>query len=186
MAPKRQTSKVHETNIDTIVRLESEQEERLSRTDQLSEAIGEFAGTTTFVAIQLVWASGWILINSRLFSFFPSFDPFPFPLLSMIMALEAVLLTGFVLIRQNRMNQKADQRSHLALQINLLAEKEATKVIQLLHRIGRHMGIEEDVSDRESRELGKDTEVEDLARDLRNNLGPEFTNHVPKDQVEDM
>ena len=78
------------------------------------------------------------------------------------------------------MNQKADQRSHLALQINLLAEKEATKVIQLLHRIGRHMGIEEDVSDRESRELGKDTEVEDLARDLRNNLGPEFYQSRPE------
>ena len=169
--PAARTSKVHDANIDTIARLESEQEERLSHTDRLSEAIGEFAGTTTFVALQLVWVSGWILINSGLFASFPPFDPFPFPLLSMILALEAVVLTGFVLIRQNRMSKKADQRSHLDLQINLLAEKEATKVIQLLQRISRHMGIERDVSDRESRELGKDTEVEDLARDLRKNLG---------------
>ena len=175
MAPNRPTSKVHETNIDTVVRLEAEEEKRLSGTDRIFEAIGEFVGTATFVAVQLVWVSGWILINSGLFSSFSPFDLFPFPFLSMILALEAVLLTGFVLIRQNRMADKADQRSHLALQINLLAEKEATKVIQLLQRISRHMGIEEDVSDRESRELGKDTEVEDLARDLRNNLSDDQT-----------
>ena len=68
------------------------------------------------------------------------------------------------------MSAKADQRSHLDLQVNLLAEKEATKVIQFLQRISRRLGIEEHTSDRESQELGKDTAVEDLARDLRKNL----------------
>jgi uncharacterized membrane protein len=166
----RQTSKVHEANIDTIVRLEAEQEEHLSHTDRLSEAIGEFAGTNVFVVVQIVWVMAWILINSGLFKSISTYDPFPFPLLSMILALEAVLLSAFVLIRQNRMSAKADQRSHLDLQINLLAEKEATKVIQFLQRISRHLGIEQHTSDRESRELGKDTAVEDLARDLRKNL----------------
>jgi uncharacterized membrane protein len=88
----------------------------------------------------------------------------------MILALEAVLLTAFVLIRQNWMSLKADQRSHLDLQINLLAEREATKVIQLLQRISKHLGIEETVTDVKTRELGKDTEVEDVARDLRKNF----------------
>ena len=129
------TSKVHEANIDAIIRLEAEQEERVSHTDRLSEAIGQFAGTTTFVVLQIVWVSVWISMNGGLLESMPKFDPFPFPLLSMILALEAVLLTGFVLIRQNRMGAKADQRSHLDLQINLLAEKEATKVIQLLQRL---------------------------------------------------
>jgi uncharacterized membrane protein len=91
----------------------------------------------------------------------------------MVLALEVVLLTAFVLIRQNRMSLKADRRGHLDLQINLLAEKEATKVIQLLQRISRHMGIEEHVTDKESRELGKDTEVADLARDIQKNLNQE-------------
>jgi uncharacterized membrane protein len=77
----------------------------------------------------------------------------------MVLALEAVLLTAFVLIRQNWMSLKADQRSHLDLQINLLAEREATKVIQLLQRIGKHLGIEETVTDVKTRELGKDTEA---------------------------
>jgi uncharacterized membrane protein len=71
------------------------------------------------------------------------------------------------------MSLKADRRGHLDLQINLLAEKEATKVIQLLQRISRHMGIEEHVTDKKSRELGKDTEVGDLARDIQKNLNQE-------------
>jgi uncharacterized membrane protein len=88
----------------------------------------------------------------------------------MLLALEAVLLSSFVLIRQHRMSEIADRRSHLDLQINLLAEKEVTKVIQLLHRMSSHLGIEEEVTDREARELGKNTEVEDVARDLHPHL----------------
>jgi uncharacterized membrane protein len=68
------------------------------------------------------------------------------------------------------MSQKADQRAHLDLQINLLAEKEITKVLQLLQRMSREMHIEESVTDQEIRELSKDTEVKDVARDLQENL----------------
>jgi hypothetical protein len=71
------------------------------------------------------------------------FDPYPFSLLSVVLSMEAVLLTSFVLIRQNRMSKRVDQRSHLDLQINLLSEKEVTKVLQVLQRISRHLGIEE-------------------------------------------
>jgi uncharacterized membrane protein len=158
-----------------------EQENRVSRTARLSEAIGRFAGTNAFVGLQLVSVTAWIAINLGWLHSISIFDPFPFPLLSMVLALEAVLLSAFVLIRQNRMSLKADQRSHLDLQINLLAEREATKVIQLLQRISRHMGIEERVSDHETRELGKDTEVEDLARDLRKNFHPDLARRDKKD-----
>ena len=71
------------------------------------------------------------------------------------------------------MSEKADQRGHLDLQINLLAEKEITKVIQLLQRMSKEMGIEQLVTDRETKELSKDTEVEDVARDLKENLAQE-------------
>ncbi len=128
-----QTSKLHEANIDTIVRLEAKQEDRLSQTDRLSEAIGQFAGTNAFVVVQIAAVATWVIINRGTLGLVPIFDPF-IPLLSMVLALEAVLLTAFVLIRQNRMSLKADQRSHLDLQINLLAEREGTKVIQLLQK----------------------------------------------------
>lgn len=178
LALPQNTSKVHQTNIDTIVRLEAEQEDRLSGTDRISEAIGKFAGTNTFVLVQIAWVTAYIVINIGLLEALPTFDPFPFAFLATILALEAVLLTAFVLKRQNRMSLRADQRGHLDLQINLLAEKEATKVIQLLQRLSRHLGIEEQVTDGEARELGKDTEVEDLARDLHENLKGDTENRT--------
>jgi uncharacterized membrane protein len=111
----------------------------------------------------------WIAVNSGL-AWPAPFDHYPFPLLSMMLALEAVLLASFVLVHQTRMSEKADQRGHLDLQINLLAEKEATKVIQMLQRMSKHLGIKDQVMDPEVQELSKDTEVEDVAHDLRENL----------------
>jgi len=166
-------SKIHASNIDTVARLEEEQDKRVTRAHRLSEAIGKFAGTAIFAIMQVIAVLIWIAVNTGLLRPALAFDPFPFPLLSMILALEAVLLTSFVLIRQNRMSQKADQRSHLDLQINLLAEKETTKVIQLLERMGEHLGIKDQIMDEEVRELGKDTEVEVVARDLQENLEKE-------------
>jgi uncharacterized membrane protein len=163
-------SKIHASNIDTVARLEEEQEKRVTRAHRLSEAIGKFAGTPVFAALQVIGVLLWIAVNTRIAEPFPAFDPFPFPLLSMILALEAVLLASFVLIRQNRMSEKADQRGHLDLQINLLAEKEATKAIQLLQRMSEHLGLKDEIVDGEARELSKDTEVEDVARDLQKNL----------------
>jgi uncharacterized membrane protein len=162
------TSKTHETNIEKIVQLEAEQERRVPPANRLAEAIGKFAGTPAFVWLQLACVGLWVLFNSGAFA--KAFDPYPFYLLEGLLALEAVLLTSFVLIRQNRMSQMADERGHLDLQINLLAEKEITKVIQLLQRMSKQMGIEELVTDPEAREFSKDTAVEDVAHDLRENL----------------
>ena len=166
-------SKAHAANIETVVRLEAEQEKNIPHANLFSEAVGRFAGTNNFIVTQIAGVALWIGINTGTLRTVPVFDPYPFGLLAVVLGLEAVLLTAFVLIRQNRMSQKADHRSHLDLQINLLAEKEVTKVIQLLQRMSRQMGIEEQVTDSETRELGKDTEVEDVARDLKNNLDPE-------------
>ena len=162
--------KAHETNIEKVVRLEAEQEKQVELANRISEAIGRFAGTNGFVTLQIACVVLWIVVNSGSVDGLTPFDPLPFPLLGMLLALEAVLLTSFVLIRQNRMSEVATRRGHLDLQISLLAEKEATKVIQLLQRMSRQMGIEDAVADKESRELSKDTEVEDVVRDLQENL----------------
>jgi uncharacterized membrane protein len=99
------------------------------------------------------------------------FDPYPFQLLCMLVSLEGVLLSTFVLIRQNRMSNRADRRSHLDLQINLLAEKEISKVIQMLERISERLELP---ADSEARELGEVTAVSDLAHELDQKL-PEGT-----------
>jgi uncharacterized membrane protein len=167
-ANEASTAKIHETNIEKVVQLEAEQEKQIPSANRISEAIARFAGTNAFVLVHLICVGIWIALNSGVV--IEPFDPYPFVFLGVLLALEAVLLTSFVLIRQNRMSQMADHRAHLDLQINLLAEKETTKVIQLLQRMSREMGIEHSVTDQETKELSKDTEVEDVARDLKENL----------------
>jgi uncharacterized membrane protein len=137
MAHEPDTTKAQATNIDTVVRLEAEDEKRVSHTHRFSEAIGSFAGTNFFILLQLAFVALWVSINTGALGVVRAFDPYPFPLLAIVLALEGVLLTAFVLISQKRMSQRADQRSHLDLQINLLAEKEVTKVIQLLQGLSR-------------------------------------------------
>jgi uncharacterized membrane protein len=126
-------------------------------------------GTIQFVLVQLAFLVAWISANAGVVPRLQGFDPYPFSLLSVVLSMEAVLLTSFVLIRQNRMSKRVDQRSHLDLQINLLSEKEVTKVLQVLQRISRHLGIEEAV-DAEAEELAKETEVDSLGRHLRATL----------------
>ena len=159
-----------QSNIEKVVRLEEEEERHRSFADRFPEMIGSFAGSVAFVACQLTFVGLWALTNFGAVPVVPVFDPFPFSLLSGVLSLEGVLLTAFVLIRQNRMSLIADRRSHLDLQISLLSEKETTKVIQMLERMSRQMGIEHQVTDRETEELGEATAVESLARDLRDKL----------------
>ena len=164
------SSKIHETNIGKIVHLEAENERLVTAPSRYFGAVGRFAGTPVFIVTHLACVALWMIVNSGAVPGLSVFDPFPFVFLGVLLAIEAVLLTSFVLIRQNHMSAIADQRSHLDLQINLLAEKEATKIIQLLQRMSRHMGIEEQVTDSETRELGRDTKVEEVAEELAANL----------------
>jgi uncharacterized membrane protein len=159
-----------QSNIQKIVSLEEEEERRRSFIDRFPEMIGSFAGSVTFVVCQVMFVGLWAVANLEVIPGLPVFDPFPFSLLSGLLSLESVLLTAFVLIRQNRMSLIADRRSHLDLQISLLAEKETTKVIQMLERMSRQMGMERHVTDNETRELGEATAVESLAQELKEKL----------------
>jgi len=157
-------------NIQTVIRLEEEDEQRKSHSDRIPEWIGSFAGTIGFILLQLLGFAVWIFLNSNIVKAVVPFDPYPFPILSVLLSLEGVLLMSFILIRQSSMSERADRRGHLDLQINLLTEQEVTRVLQMLQAINRHLGLK-DVADAETAELSKDTAVENLGKELRANLG---------------
>jgi uncharacterized membrane protein len=150
-------------NIESILKLEKEDEQRLSALHRLSHALGSFVGTVYFIVVQAAFVLLWILWNGYLAT---SFDPYPFPLLSAVLALETVFLTSFILIRQNAMDLRSERRNHLDLQINLLAEKETTTILKVLGQIADRLDIDM-TRDAENRELTEDTPVEGIARDLR-------------------
>ncbi len=157
-------------NIQSVVALEEGTQKKRSFSDRLADSIATFTGTIVFVVLHLVWFAVWVTFNMGLLGG-AAFDPYPFQLLCMLVSLEGVLLSAFVLIKQNRMSRNGDRRAHLDLQVNLLAEKEVTKVLQLLGQISERLGIEVDA---EARELMQITAVGDVAGQLEQKL-PEET-----------
>ena len=118
----------------------------------------------------MVIISLWFLVNMGRVPGILVFDPYPFILLNMAVSVETLLLSTFVLIKQNRMASRADRRNELTLQIDLLAEKETTKNLQLLQRICEHLGIPDAVDDPDLKALSEETAVEELAEELRQRM----------------
>ncbi|MBA3913174.1 MAG: DUF1003 domain-containing protein [Acidobacteriales bacterium] len=160
------------SNIRSVVAIAMEQalEERRNIVDRIADAIGGFSGSMTFVAIHVVWFVSWFVINTGLVPGVPRFDPYPFILLAMIVSVEGVLLSTFVLMKQNRMQKRIDVRDQLNLQIDLLAEKEVTKSLQLLRAVCKKLEIEEVALDSELHEMAATTFVDMLAQQVQSEL----------------
>jgi len=155
-----------QANINTVVAIEEEALQNRTMPDRISDAIANFVGSMPFVLIHLAWFGVWVAINTGWLWGKIKFDPYPFALLCMLVSLEGVLLSTFVLIKQNRMSPRADHRAHLDLQINLLSEKEVTKILQLQRLICARLEIEEADRDEEAKELSSVTAVGNIAREL--------------------
>src|ERR1041384_4679241 len=127
-------------NVETVIRLEEAAREQRTPTDRLAEKIASFCGSMTFVWVHVVWFGGWILLN--LIPGVRHVDPFPFTFLTLIVSLEAIFLSTFILISQNLDSRISERRSHLDLQLNLLSEQENTKIIVMLHAIAARVGAD--------------------------------------------
>jgi uncharacterized membrane protein len=109
--------------------------------ERISDSITRFSGSTLFVFLHVIWFGLWILLNIKLIHlpYVSEFDPFPFGLLTMIVSLEAIFLSTFVLISQNRMSALSEKRAELDLQVNMLAEQKAAKTLELLEHIAQQL-----------------------------------------------
>jgi uncharacterized membrane protein len=154
-------------NIEAIATLEREAVHDRSRLDRITDGITAMAGSFTFIVVHAVWFFTWITANLLRKS---SFDPYPFSLLTLAVSLEAIFLTGFVLMTQNRMTRQADKRAHLDLQVNLLAEQELTAMLQMLYALCRRSGVAVTLRDGQIKELLKDTDIHQISVALDRNL----------------
>jgi uncharacterized membrane protein len=152
-------------NIETLLKLREELERKKTRQDALADAITRFTGSVPFVYLHAFLVGGWIVLNLGLFPGIRPFDPFPFVMLAMIASVEAIFLSTFVLISQNRMQALADRRADLDLQINLLAEHEITQLIHLVDGIARRLGVTGE-GDAQLEELKKDVRPEEVLEEI--------------------
>jgi uncharacterized membrane protein len=138
LEPAGSVDQLTQRNIDAIQQLEKAAKEERSSTDRLAEAIANFCGSMTFVWVHVAWFGFWILINS--ISGLPHIDPFPFTFLTLVVSLEAIFLSTFILISQNHDTKVSERRNHLDLQINLLSEQENTQMLMMLRAIAEKVG----------------------------------------------
>jgi uncharacterized membrane protein len=159
-----------EGNIRVIAEMQQHLSARRSVIDRVADLIGGFSGSMAFVFLHVTWFTFWFLWNTGVIPNQHRFDPYPFILLAMIVSVEGVLLSTFVLMKQNRMQRQSDTRDHLNLQIDLLAEKEVTKSLQLLRAICHKLEISEADVDAELAEMTSATSVDTLAGDVQSKL----------------
>jgi uncharacterized membrane protein len=134
-------SKVLARNIDALVAARREDERRRRLQDRVSDVVTRFTGSMRFVVIHALLFGGWIVWNLEWLKFLPAFDP-SFVVLAMVASVEAIFLSTFVLISQNRMQATAEKRADLDVQISLLAEHEVTQMMTLLDAVARHLGVQ--------------------------------------------
>jgi uncharacterized membrane protein len=140
----RTVRELTERNIQTIVELENAAKLRRTRGDRIADAVSRFCGSMTFVWMHIIWFGAWVTLNTAPFFRPYRFGPFPFTFLTLVVSLEAIFLSTFILISQNLDARLAERRNQLDLQINLLSEQENTKMLQILTRIAAKVGAEID------------------------------------------
>ena len=145
---------VHE-NIEQLIAIRDSEEQKKGLQEKAADLLTRFSGSMLFVYVHAVWFGLWIAFNVGWLGEKP-FDPFPFSLLTLIVSLEAIFLSTFVLISQNHASQMADRRADLDLQINLLSEHEITRLLTLMDAVASHLGVA----------VPEQPEVEELKKDV--------------------
>jgi uncharacterized membrane protein len=145
-------------NIQALVQRRKAEEKSASLQERIADSVTRFAGSMTFVYLHLAAFGFWISANVGLLPFLTPWDPF-LVVLAMIASVEAIFLSTFVLISQNRMAAAAAKRADLDLQTSLLTEHEVTKLIVLVHAIATRLEVA--------------TEVDGEVGELEKNIAPE-------------
>ena len=146
---------------------------RRTAAERVGDFLGAFVGSLTFIGIHVMWFTAWILVNTVQIARIPHFDPAPFSILDTVVAIEAIFLASFIVMRQSRSSRRSDERDHLILQVMLLAEKEVTAVLQIERQIAARIGLSEVAKDAEIVQLSQKTSIDDVAQSLKDSMTSE-------------
>jgi uncharacterized membrane protein len=148
--------------------LEARELKKRSWAIRLADDLTSLFGSFLFLIINCLFFVFWILLNTGQINGIPPFDPFPFPLMTTIVSLEAIILTLIVLMSQNRSSFITSLREEIDMQVNLASEREITKILQVLRKLADKQGIRLD--DKELDEMLKEIEVSYIERKLEQQM----------------
>src|SRR4051812_44081737 len=141
-------------NIQALLDREAQEQRQRTLSERIADAVTAFAGSMKFVLLHLALFGGWIVMNLPATPF-PKFDP-SFVVLAMFASVEAIFLSTFVMISQNRMSAQADKRANLSLHVSLLAEHEITQLMVLVSAMAERQQVPE----------AKAPELDELKQDI--------------------
>jgi uncharacterized membrane protein len=153
------TIRVIERNIEALLERQRREQIEGGVQERLATAVTRFMGSLYFIYLHLIAVIAWVFINAG-WTPLPQFDP-TFVLLATIASVEAIFLTAFILMTQNRMQADADRRADLDLQISLLTEHELTQVAKLVNALAARLDIPQ-ADTPEAQELERDVQPETL------------------------
>jgi uncharacterized membrane protein len=178
MQPDAQTqqkaTEITRRNVRTVRELEQLAVSDPSFADRTASFVARFAGSIWFVVAHALLFGAWIAVNS--IPGLPHWDPYPFTFLTMWASMESIFIASFILISQNYAMRLSERRAQLDLQVNLLAEQETTKTLQMLDAIAKQVGAQCG-HDPEVEALAEATRLESLASQLEETQKEE--DHVP-------
>ncbi len=125
-----------------ILSVKGRADEKRKLSERIADALTLGFGSMAFLVLNVVWFVVWIVINVGLIPGIEPFDPFPFGFLTMVVSLEAIALAIIVLMSQNRAAKIADLREEVDLQVDMMAEQELTKLLQLVTMLAEKQGID--------------------------------------------
>jgi uncharacterized membrane protein len=135
--------------------------------ERVADLLGAFVGSLGFIAIHVAWFTTWIFINTFGVGNVPRFDHVPFPLLDTAVAIEAIFLASFIVMRQSRLSRRSDERDHLILQVLMLAEKEVTAVLNVQRQLAVKADLPELPNNAEIAQLSQQTSIDEVAQSIK-------------------
>jgi uncharacterized membrane protein len=167
--PGREVDPITRHNLRTVAEMQAEALRERTLGERVVDALGALVGTVPFWLAHLLVIGGWVAVNIVGQGAARRWDPWPFDTLRVLLSIEATLISCSLLVIQGRMKRLDAQRSHLDLQVSLLAEREATKTLQLLRAICHRLDMEE-AHDPELLQLIRVTQADRLQQEVNERL----------------
>jgi uncharacterized membrane protein len=168
MHPPRSLAELTRRNIEAILKMERASHQHRTFGERVADGVTAAVGSWPFLIIQSMLLAVWVVLN--VVAWTHQWDPYPFILLNLVLSFQAAYTSPIILMSQNRQSRIGELRNHLDLQINILAEQEATEMLHLLRKLCEKLDVSLQDDEAALRALEQATRPEQLVRQMEKRI----------------